>query len=71
MNHKSKSQSLPVKVKTAILLFSAAALIVVTLSVMFQQEWSLGRLALFIALAVATARKNGGNLWCDCSDNSA
>jgi len=57
MNHKSKSQSLPVKVKTAILLFSAAALIVVTLSVMFQQEWSLGRLALFIALAVATARK--------------
>jgi hypothetical protein len=57
MNEKSKSQSLPTKVKTAILLFSAAALIVVTLSVIFQQEWSIGRLALFMAVAVATARK--------------
>ena len=57
MNNKSKSHALPVRVKSAILVFSLAAMIVATLSVISQQHWSLGRLALFVALAVATARK--------------
>src|SRR5213083_2174835 len=57
MSTKSKFHALPAKAKGAILIFTLAAMVVVTLSVISQQQWSLGRLALFLALAVATARK--------------
>ena len=48
---------MPNKARNAILVLSLAAIIVAALSVLSQQEWSLGRLAILIALAVATARK--------------
>ncbi|SRR5213593_1629383 len=51
-----KSHSLPAKAKVAILVFSLAAITVAALSVISQQQWSLGRSALFLVLAVATAR---------------
>jgi hypothetical protein len=57
MSTKSKSHSLPAKAKGAILIFSLAAVVVIILSVISQQHWSLGRFAIFLALAVATARK--------------
>jgi hypothetical protein len=50
-------KSLPAKARSAIVLCAVAAMVVTTYLVITQQEWSIGRLALLLALGIATARK--------------